>query len=134
MAEQTKAIGWKLEGGVTIIRFMDETVLGPAGQHATEELKRLALKVGGKMLLSLANVKFLSSTGIAAIVTFHKLLKARGGALKICDVQPMIMKIFTAAALGKVFDIHKTKAEALAAFNLGETEAQKEGDPDKGES
>lgn len=105
------------EGDVLVIRLNTPEVkdIGYARRVSTE-FKRLAISIGGNMLLSLGNVEFLSSVGVATVVSFNRVLRTAGGRLKICEMRPVIRGLFSAAGLDEVMDIYDTKAGALWAF------------------
>ena len=117
MSEATSAISYEKEGDVTIVRFAQEEIRDAEySRQASEELRQLAERFGGNMLISLANIHDMSSIGIAVLLTFRKHLRGQNGRLKICEMQPLVLGILTSSSLDKALECHASKEEAMAAF------------------
>jgi anti-sigma B factor antagonist len=71
-------------------------------------------KVPLLLVLSLAQVSFIDSAGIAALVIAAHRLRARGGELRLVAKAPAVLKILELAGLTEWFAIYATAAEALA--------------------
>jgi serine/threonine-protein kinase RsbW len=77
-----------------------------------------------QILLDLAQVSFLSSSGMRALLLVRKeLLAHEGGELRICALQPHVREVFELTGFTRVFHIHHTRDEALRAFGRGKREA-----------
>ena len=117
MFETSSAIQWEKRGDITFVRFkVDKITELMYATQAGKELKTIAERVGGKMILNLSNVKFMASVGISIVVNLNRDLRARGGHLKVCEVFPLLMGIFKTTGLDAVLDIFPTEAEAIASF------------------
>ena len=69
------------------------------------------------ILLDLARVTFLSSSGMRALLLVRKELLAReGGELRLCSLQPQVREVFTLTGFTQLFALHQTREEALRAF------------------
>ena len=72
------------------------------------------------VLLDLARVTFLSSSGMRALLLVRKELLAHPGAeLRLCALQPPVLEVFKLTGFLQLFQIHTTRAEALRAFGQG---------------
>ena len=70
-----------------------------------------------QILLDLANVSFLSSSGMRALLLVRKeLLALAGGELRLCALQPQVHEVFALTGFTQLFAIHQTREEALHAF------------------
>jgi anti-sigma B factor antagonist len=58
----------------------------------------------------------LFSVFLAKLVMFQRVLRERGGAMKLCDVTPEVLGVFEACRMHELFDFVPTRADALAAF------------------
>jgi anti-sigma B factor antagonist len=65
--------------------------------------------------LVMENVEFLDSTGLGVLVGGLKRVRAHDGSLRLVCTQERILKIFRITGLTKVFPIHGSVAEAVAA-------------------
>ncbi|HNP73691.1 MAG TPA: anti-sigma factor antagonist [Kouleothrix sp.] len=77
-----------------------------------------ALSTGARqILLDLAQVSFLSSSGMRGLLLVRKdLLALEGGELRLCALQPQVHEVFTLTGFTQLFAIHQTRDEALRAF------------------
>ena len=105
-------------GDVTVVTFLDKKILDESGiQELGAELFSLVEVLNRKsILLSFANVEFLSSAALGKLITLDRKVKAAKGRLKMSDIRPEILEVFQITKLNKVFDIRTDQAEALAAF------------------
>ena len=66
-------------------------------------------------LVNMEKVEFLDSTGLGVLVGGLKRVRAHDGSLDLVCTQERILKIFRITGLTKVFGIHDTVDEAIAA-------------------
>lgn len=123
MTEPAKGILWERQGDVTIVRFAADTITESDLSQAYEGLRKLAEEIGGRMVFSLANVEFISSAGISALLWLSEHLKSRKGELRICDVKPPVYEVFTIGRLHKILGFFDTLKDAMAGWG---------GEPPKG--
>ena len=67
------------------------------------------------IVIDLEAVEFLDSTGLGVIVGGLKKVRAHDGSLRLVCTQDRLLKIFRITGLAKVFVIHDTAEDALAA-------------------
>jgi len=72
-----------------------------------------------KVLLDMAGVTFLSSSGLRALLLVRKELLAHDGDLRLCELRPEVQEVFAITGFTQVFTIHRSRAEALDAFRRG---------------
>lgn len=72
-----------------------------------------------KVLLDMAGVTFLSSSGLRALLLMRKELLAHDGELRLCELRPEIQEVFGLTGFTQVFTIHRSREEALSAFRRG---------------
>jgi anti-sigma B factor antagonist len=68
------------------------------------------------LVLDLHRVQFVDSTGLAAILTCLKQLSVQGGEMKICQITNPVRALFDLVKMGRIVEVHKTRADALAGF------------------
>lgn len=66
------------------------------------------------LVIDLAAVEFLDSTGLGVLVGGLKKVRANDGSLSLVCDQERLLKIFRITGLAKVFDIHPDQETALA--------------------
>ncbi|HEU5101687.1 MAG TPA: anti-sigma factor antagonist [Roseiflexaceae bacterium] len=80
-----------------------------------------AISAGARnVLLDMAQVTFLSSSGLRALLLVRKELLAQKGELRLCALKPQVQEVFTLTGFTQVFAIHSTREEALHAFGQGQ--------------
>ncbi len=67
------------------------------------------------LVVDMENVEFLDSTGLGVLVGGLKRVRAHEGSLRLVCTQERILKIFRITGLTKVFSIHASVEEAVAA-------------------
>jgi anti-sigma B factor antagonist len=67
-------------------------------------------------VIDLAEVPFMDSSGIAALVNLFKRVRIGAGDVRLCSLREEIMKIFRLTRLDRVFDIFDNRADAIASF------------------
>lgn len=105
-------------GDVTVVNFTDRKILDDQTIQAIgEQLYSLVDEVGRrKILLNFANVEYLTSAVLGKLIALNNKLKAVGGRLILCNIDPQIYEVFEITKLNKVFSIHQEESAALAAF------------------
>ena len=68
-----------------------------------------------QLIINLDQVEFLDSTGLGVLVGGLKRVRAHDGSLDLVCTQERILKIFRITGLTKVFGIHETVDQAIAA-------------------
>jgi anti-sigma B factor antagonist len=66
------------------------------------------------VVLDLSEVGFMDSTGLGAMLSCLRLMKAKGGSLRVCSLKPEVRRLFDMVMMDRVFDIHPDVETALA--------------------
>jgi anti-sigma B factor antagonist len=104
---------------VVVVSFLESKILDEGViRQIGEEFKKLTTESAAerKLLLKFTGVSFMSSSMIGQVMRLVKQCKADKVALKLCEIAPPIMEVFTITRLDKILDIHKTEGEAIKAF------------------
>jgi stage II sporulation protein AA (anti-sigma F factor antagonist) len=70
------------------------------------------------ILLSLADLSFMDSSGIGVILGRYKQISARSGEMVVCSINPTIYRIFEMSGLFKVIKFRENEAEALHVLGV----------------
>jgi anti-sigma B factor antagonist len=65
-------------------------------------------------VIDLAEVEFMDSTGLGAMLSCLRTIKAKGGTLKLCSLSSEVSQLFEMVMMDRVFDIYPGPEEALA--------------------
>ncbi|HEX6444919.1 MAG TPA: anti-sigma factor antagonist [Streptosporangiales bacterium] len=100
----------------------DRTVIDVAGEvdvytapKLRETLIELVAQGSYHLVVNMEEVEFLDSTGLGVLVGGLKRVRAHDGSLRLVCTQERILKIFRVTGLAKVFPIHASVEEAVAA-------------------
>lgn len=109
-------VATELKDGVLVIRCSGDITLG-AATNALRAAIRGAIQGGQKkVLIDLAEVKFLDSTGIGEIVAGYTLAWEQKARVKLARLPQKIHDVLEVTRLSTVFEIHADEEEALRAF------------------
>lgn len=103
-------------GAVLVVKPMDKRI--DASSASAFKAKIAAWIQGGerRIVLNLAEVEFIDSSGLGAIVSS---LKAMGGEgdLVICNPRETVMSLFRLTRMNRVFQILPSEEEAVASLS-----------------
>jgi anti-sigma B factor antagonist len=80
-----------------------------------DKISELVASGAYDIVIDMQQVEFLDSTGLGVLVGGLKKVRAHDGSLRLVCNQDRLLKIFRITGLAKVFVIHETADEALAA-------------------
>ncbi len=94
-------------------------VAGEVDVYTAPRLRELLIDLVNKnnyqLVVNMDEVEFLDSTGLGVLVGAVKRVRAHDGSVDIVCTQQRILKIFRITGLTKVFGIHETVGQAIAA-------------------
>ena len=102
--------------GVAILDLSGRITLGEGSVVLREQIRDLLAKGSKKILLNLADVTYIDSSGIGELVSAFTAVKNQGGELKLLNLTKKVHDLLQITKLYTVFDIKDDEAAALAAF------------------
>jgi anti-sigma B factor antagonist len=107
----------RLAGGVTVVEISGHILLGE-GTARLRPLIRERLGNGYRhILLNLAGVHYMDSSGIGALVSGLAAVRSHGGELKLLHPNRRIHDLLQLTRPYTVFDVHTDEAAALCSFH-----------------
>src|ERR1700733_271808 len=104
-------------GDVVVVRCRGRIVSGDEVRFLQLELeKRTGLTKN--VVLQLADVTYVDSGGLGALVRIFGVLRAERGDLKLCQLSPFVFQVLQATNLLSVFHPYASEQEAVQAFSL----------------
>lgn len=94
-------------------------IVGGLEVDALQETIRHEIEEQANIVLQMADVQFIDSSGLGTIVRLMSAARAAGGDLKLCQLPENIRKVFTMTNLHKVIEIYDTEGEAILAALQG---------------
>jgi anti-sigma B factor antagonist len=71
------------------------------------------------LVIDMAGVDFLDSTGLGALLGSRKQVYDLDGTISLSGLSEHVLKVFEITSLDQVFDIYATRTEAVAALGRG---------------
>lgn len=103
-------------GDVTILDLSGEVRIGDSSVALRESVRSLADQGKKKLLLNLAGVKYIDSSGIGELIANYTTVSRQGGQLKLLNLTDRIQNLLVITKLLTVFDSYDNEAEALKSF------------------
>ena len=103
-------------GDVTILDLDGKVTIGEGSVALRTALRRLLGEGKNKILLNLAGVGYVDSSGIGELVSSITAVKKEGGALKLLKLTQKIQDLLAITKLLTVFDVYDEEGEALSSF------------------
>ena len=102
--------------GATVLDVAGRLTAGAGANQLRETIRALADDGEQKVLLNLAGVAFLDSTGLGSLAAASEMLRLRGGQLRIVNATGPVRHVFQITRLNKVFPDVGDEDAALASF------------------
>jgi len=103
-------------GEVIVVRCRGRFVAGEEAQFLQAEVQRLT-HLTKNVVLQLAEVNYIDSGGLGAVVRLLGVLRAARGNLKLCQVPPFVLQVLNATSLLTVFHPYASEKDAIEAFS-----------------
>ena len=103
-------------GAVVVVRCKGRIVSGDEVRFLQLELDKLT-GLTKNVVLQLADVTYVDSGGLGALVRIFGVLRADGGDLKLCQLSPFVVQVLQATNLLGVFHPYASEKEAVEAFS-----------------
>ena len=103
-------------GDVTVIDATGRITLGEGSSTFRETIKDMLSKGSKKLLLNLADVSYIDSSGIGELVSGYTSVSNGGGSLKLLNLTKRIQDLLQITKLYTVFEVFDDEAKAVASF------------------
>ena len=106
-------------GDVTVVDITGRITLGEESAKVRETVSNLLSEGHVKILLNLAGVSFIDSSGLGMLVASVASVRKAGGEMKLAKLTDKVDDLMEVTRLYTVFDIADDEASALASFGKG---------------
>ena len=122
-------------GGLTILHVEGVIKLGESAEFLAATLKRILYEESSHVILDLARINYLDSTGLGELVGYLDRFKNAGRKLILVQPSERIEKLLAVMRLDTQFTIYPDLEEALAAEGeaQGSAPESSQEDPESGE-
>jgi anti-sigma B factor antagonist len=103
-------------GDVTVIDSTGRITLGDGATTFRDTIRDLAAAGHKKLLLNLAEVSYIDSSGIGEMVSGFTTVNNQGGQLKLLNLTKRVKDLLQITKLYTVFEVHDDEAAAVRSF------------------
>ena len=103
-------------GDVTIVEANGRLTLGEAASSLHREMLELMEHGFRRIVLNLANVSYVDSSGIGALVASQRVISSAGGQMKLSNLGSRVQRLLVLTELQKTFETFRDEESALDSF------------------
>jgi anti-sigma B factor antagonist len=103
-------------GNVSVIDVAGRITLGEGSAALRETLRDMLAKGQKNILLNLADVTYIDSSGIGELVSAFTSVSNAGGQLKLLNLNKRVKDLLQITKLYTVFEVKEDEAEAIRSF------------------
>jgi|SRR2546428_7347129 len=107
-------------GNVTVLD-MDGNIRISGNNVALQKAIRSLVDEGrNQIVLNLARVTYIDSSGLGELISNHVTLTNRGGQIKLLNLTQRLQELMTITKLLPIFDVYRNEPEAVDSFTTNE--------------
>jgi anti-sigma B factor antagonist len=99
-----------------VLDLSGRITLGEPSARLRETLRELLGQGQKKILLNLAEVAYIDSSGLGELVSGYTAVKNQGGQLKLLNLTKKVNDLLQVTRLYTVFEVHDSEAAAIQSF------------------
>jgi anti-sigma B factor antagonist len=103
-------------GDITVLDCSGKITLGEGTMAVRNTVRDILKKNGKKIILNLADVNYIDSSGIGELVSTYTTVTNSGGQLKLLSLTKKIQELLAITKLLTVFQVFDNEQSALASF------------------
>ena len=104
-------------GNVTIVDLSGKMVASETSGRLKDKVTSLLFQGDKRIILNLANVTYVDSSGLGELVACHGSAVRNGGEVKLANAAKRINDLLVMTRLLTVFDAHDSEEAAIKAFS-----------------
>ena len=104
-------------GDIQILDCSGKIVLGEGTMTVRNMVRDIIAGNGTKIILNLANVNYIDSSGIGELVSTYTTVTNAGGQLKLLNLTKKIEQLLAITKLLTVFQVFEDEKAAITSFN-----------------
>jgi len=102
--------------GVTVLELVGRVTLGEESNQLRTRLKDVLAAGKTRLVLDLANVSYIDSSGLGTLVAGFTSAHNQGASLKLANLTKRFHELLSITKLVTVFDIYENVADAVKSF------------------
>ena len=102
--------------GVFVVTLEGRIVLGEESHSFREKLKRVLAEGKKKIVLNMADIKYIDSSGLGALLAAHYSAKTQSASMRLCNLGGKFYEVLQITKLLTVFNVYDSEAAAVNSF------------------
>lgn len=103
-------------GNVAVLDMDGQVRIGDGSEGLHQAIRRLHEGGQHQILLNLARVAYIDSSGLGELISGHITMAKAGGRIKLLHLTERLRELMTITKLLTVFDVYENESEALDSF------------------
>ena len=103
-------------GNVTVLDLKGRVRIGGGTVSLHKSIRCLVAEGKTEILLNLAGVTHIDSSGLGELISSHVTVNNKGGQIKLIHLTESLRELMTITKLQTVFEVYDDEPEALASF------------------
>jgi anti-sigma B factor antagonist len=104
-------------GDVTVVDAEGRITLGEGASAFRDLIRDLVSKGNKKVLVNLAEVSYIDSSGIGELVSGFTTVANSGGSMKLLNLNKRVKDLLQITKLYTVFEVHEDEASGVRSFS-----------------
>jgi anti-sigma B factor antagonist len=100
-------------GDAAILDLDGNIIMGSGSTQLRETIRRLIQEGKEKIILNLAGVKYIDSSGVGELVSSSVALNRAGGQLKLLNLPEKVEEVMALSSLLSIFEVYEDESKAL---------------------
>ena len=109
-------INERIKEGIVILDAKGQMVAGESADRLRERLKAMAEAGPANVILNLAHVDYIDSSGLGALVMSFSALRKKDGTLKLLNLTRRNVELLVLTKLETVFEVYDEEQSAVNSF------------------
>lgn len=102
--------------GIVILDLKGRITSGPEAGSFRESAGAVASRPSPNLILNMANVDYVDSTGLGAMVMIANTVKRNGGKIKLLNMNKRNIELLVMTKLATIFEIFNDELDAINSF------------------
>jgi anti-sigma B factor antagonist len=106
----------RLEDNGVLVLTLREDSLDASNVREFKDAASALIQDHARVVLDLAGVKFVDSSGLGALISCLRQLNSRRGDFRLCEMSATVRALFELMRMHRVFNIHESRGDAVRSF------------------
>jgi anti-sigma B factor antagonist len=105
-------------GDVTVLDMDGNIRIGGSNVALKKAIRSLVGEGRNQIVLNLARVAYIDSSGLGELISGHVTLNNKGGQIKLLNLTQRLQELMTITKLLTIFDVYEDESKAVDSFKI----------------